>query len=71
MSVLPYLLSMSSISMFSTVRLYVKLVVRQDWILLKDYAFFVIAWATTALIIVGVLTWACSPTMAKTIISVT
>lgn len=61
---------MSSISMFSTVRLYVKLVVRQDWILLKDYAFFV-AWATTALIIVGVLTWACSPTMAKAIISVT
>lgn len=35
-------------------RLYVKLVVRRDGILLEDYAFFA-AWATTALIIIGVL----------------
>lgn len=47
-------LCLALVTIFSTVRVYVKLVVRRDRILLEDYAF-VAAWATTALIIIGVL----------------
>lgn len=47
-------LCLALLTLFSAVRLYVKLVIRRDGILLEDYAFLA-AWATTALIIIGVL----------------
>ncbi|KAI3392615.1 hypothetical protein diail_5457 [Diaporthe ilicicola] len=47
-------LCLAFVTFFSAVRVYVKLVVRRDRILLEDYAF-IAAWATTALIIIGVL----------------
>lgn len=47
-------LCLAIFTVFSAIRLYVKLVLRRDRILLEDYAFFA-AWATTALIIIGVL----------------
>ncbi|KAK2607874.1 hypothetical protein N8I77_006517 [Diaporthe amygdali] len=47
-------LCLALVTIFSAVRLYVKLVARRDRFLLEDYAF-IAAWAMTALIIIGVL----------------